>query len=165
MLKTDKNKEDYIFILDNLRDEDFSELKALWKSDWKTNTLKNLEHTDVLVLYGNDGKHNEVPVAMGGFYDISAKNLRIACVWLLTTKFVKYNRKSLFLTLKSRIEQGEKDYDLMYNYIYKSNYKAKRWLSKFGFRFDNPRPVYLKLEKDFEFFYKLKPERNTNVYY
>ena len=44
----------------------------------------------------------------------------------------------------------------MFNYIYKSNFEAKKWLKRFGFKFDNPKPVGLKVKDNFEFFYKVK---------
>ena len=70
--------------------------------------------------------------------------------------FCKENRSLLIKTLKNEILKAEKEYDLMFNYIYKSNFEAKSWLKKLGFKFDNPKPIGLNLKKDFEFFYKVK---------
>lgn len=143
------------FILDNLREEDSEELKILWKDNWKEKVLKSFEGTEVKFAYGLDDFKDEVPIAMGGFYELSDGSSKIACVWLLTTKFVRKNKFALMKRLKQEIKCAQKKYDIMYNFIYKSNFEAKSWLKKLGFRFDNPRPEKLNVRKNFEFFYKL----------
>ena len=61
----------------------------------------------------------------------------------------------MFVTeLLKQLEQASYKYEIIYNYIYKSNYKAKKWLKKLGFNFNNPKPEGLNLEEGFEFFYK-----------
>jgi len=92
---------------------------------------------------------------MGGFYELFDEKLKIACVWLLTTKYVSQNKMTLMKELKNQISFADKKYDLMYNFIYKSNFEAKNWLKKLGFSFDNPKPEGLKIKENFEFFYKL----------
>lgn len=143
------------FVLNNLRDEDLVELKALWQGDWKNKVLNSLSETKVLFAYGYDEFYDVIPIAMGGFYELFDDKLKIACVWLLTTKYVNQNKMALMKELKNQISLADKKYDLMYNFIYKSNFEAKSWLKKFGFSFDNPNPEGLKIKENFEFFYKL----------
>ena len=158
MLKITKNKDYFCFILENLRDEDLEELRALWGEQWKEKTLESLEKTEVLVIFGNDGEKRKIPIAMGGFYDMSNTDVKIACVWLLTTKFIKYNRRYFISSLVSQIEKASLKYDILFNFIYKSNFQAKQWLKKLGFCFDKKNPTSLVVEEGFEFFYKKRKE-------
>ncbi len=143
------------FILNNIREEDKEELTALFGQNWYKETLAVLKNNDFFVLYGFDEYENEIPVAMGGYYDFNEPEMQIACVLIISSSFV-YRNKLLFLTtIKSKLQEISGKYKIMYNYIYKKNYSAKRWLKKLGFKFDNPRPDGLEIKEDFEFFYKL----------
>ena len=96
-----------------------------------------------------------VPVSMGGFHHVQNKNYKMACVWLLSTRFVKYNKTALMRVLKQQVLKASLDYEIMYNFICKSNFQAKIWLKKLGFRFDNPKPKNLDVKEGFEFFYRV----------
>lgn len=147
------------FILNNIRDEDLQEMQCLWGVDWKKKVLKTINLDKVIFAFGQDEFEDDVPIAMGGFVDMSGENLKIACVWLISTKYVSKNKISFMKELKKQFYKNEVDYDILYNYIYTSNKEAKRWLYKLGFSFDNPKPEHLKVQKDFEFFYKLRKEK------
>ena len=142
------------FVLDNIRNEDLLEMQCLWGVDWKNKVLKTINLDKVLFAFGQDEFGDEVPIAMGGFSDMSDKNLKVACVWLLSTKYVSKNKISFMKELKKQFYKYEGNYDILYNYIYVLNKEAKRWLYKLGFSFDNPQPKQLKVQKNFEFFYK-----------
>ncbi len=144
------------FILDNLRDEDLIEVQHLWGPSWKEKILETITNQDVIFAYGQDYFGDNVPIAMGGFCKLEDGKYRIACVWLLSTKYISINSISFMKQIKEHFFANEWKYDILYNYIYKSNKKAKRWLYKLGFSFDNPRPLQLNLKQDFEFFYKLR---------
>lgn len=154
MIKNIKNKSDIVFILDNLRDEDKEELYALFGDKWKEITLSDLENHEVLCLYLLNGKNEEIPIAMGGFFEQFTQNTSIACVWLLSTVFLKGNKTLFIKDIKRELEKASKKYSIMYNYIYKSNFEAKKWLKIFGFKFDKPYPKNLEIKDGFEFFYK-----------
>lgn len=154
MLKKMTNINDALYILNNLRSEDELELKALWGNKWIEKTIKSLKDKDVLILYGFNDEGNFVPVSMGGFVQMFGQNSLIACVWLLSTNYIYKNKKMFVTELLKQLEQASYKYEIIYNYIYKSNYKAKKWLKKLGFNFNNPKPEGLNLEEGFEFFYK-----------
>lgn len=156
MIKNIKSKSDIIFILDNLRCEDKEELFALFGENWKEQTIEDLKGQNILCLYFFNEKNEEIPIAMGGFYEHFLEEPTIACVWLLSTVFVRKNKTLFIKDIKQQIDKASKKYSIMYNYIYKSNYEAKRWLRMFGFRFDNPYPKNLEVKDGFEFFYKTK---------
>lgn len=154
MIKNIENKKEILFILNNLRQEDKQELKALWGKHWKQFAFESIQDKDGLVLYGNNYQGETVPIAMGGIYNLSGKSCSVACVWLLSTVFVYNNRHIFMKTIRKEILKASKKYDILYNYIYKSNYEAKTWLKKLGFSFNNPNSILIKPNKGFEFFYR-----------
>lgn len=150
MLKTNKDINDVNFILDNLRKEDKEEIIELWGDNWKDKFIKNTMSTEFLIL-----TNNNIPIAMGGIVSISNSQLRIACVWLLCSVYVKNHKILLLRTIKKHIDIASSEFDILYNYIYKLNFEAKKWLKNLGFKFDNPSPPNLEVREGFEFFYKL----------
>lgn len=151
MVKVTKNKKYFKYILDNLRQQDLEEVQAIWKNNWREEVLKSIQGKKTLVLFSKN-----LPIAMGGFVPVKDKNIEMAVVWLLCSRFVYFNKSLLFKALQKEIQKAEAKYSLMFNYIYKSNFEAKKWLKRFGFKFDNPKPVGLKVKDNFEFFYKVK---------
>lgn len=154
MLRTGKKIEDINYILDNLRSEDLEEIVALLGNNWRQKFIQNTLHTDFTILLSKN-----VPIAMGGFVPVNKEKPYIACVWLICSKYIKNNKMLLLKTLKSQVQEASYKFDIFYNYIYKSNFEAKKWLRKLGFCFDNPYPHNLKVNKDFEFFYKLNQKK------
>ena len=159
MIKLNPDNSDINYILNHLRVEDIEELKVLWQKDWLNKVSDNLKNKNILVVYGKDENNKCVPIAMGGFHELFEKHSNIACVWLLSTIHIKNNKTLFIKELKNQINKASEKYELMYNYIYKSNKDAKGWLYKLGFKFGCPNPENLGINKDFEFFYKLKKER------
>ena len=79
----------------------------------------------------------------------------VACVWLLTTNEFINNKLKLAKEISKQIELASNKFEILYNFIYCSNFQAKKWLKKLGFDFDNPAPRGMKIPDNFEFFYKL----------
>ncbi len=156
MIKNIQSKQDIVYILENLRKEDKEELIALHGKHWKEKILSDLEGQTILCLYFLTEKNEEIPLAMGGFFEQFLEEPSIACVWLLSTNIVKQYKKFFMKELSKEIDKASKKYSIMYNFIYKSNYEAKKWLRIFGFRFDNPYPKNIDMKDGFEFFYKTK---------
>lgn len=156
MYRSKKNDKDVTYILDNLRMEDLLELKALWGENWREETLKNIMGTDFYVMLGKT-KNKDVPVVMGGVWEAGGEDKGIGCAWLLSTEEVSKHSLCLLKELKKEMERADEKYWLTYNFIYKENWLAKKWLSWLGYKFDNPRPEGMNIPKDFEFFYRLRP--------
>jgi len=142
------------FILDNIRDEDREELENLYGCKWREKTLESLKKQKFQILYGLCGEKGRCPIAMGGIYDVKCQAGKIGCVWLLSSRFIGRNKTALMRVLRNQLYADMPDYDILYNFIYKSNYEAKSWLKKLGFRFGNPNPEKIILKEGFEFFYK-----------
>lgn len=139
-------RSDILYILNHLRDEDKAELIALFGCEWKKRTYNRLKKSNVTVLKDSELR----PFAMGG---IEGKK-SIACVWLLTTNEIINNKLKLAKEIYEQIATASKRFEILYNFIYCSNFQAKRWLKKLGFVFDNPTPKGMDIPDNFEFFYK-----------
>lgn len=142
------NKENLEKFLLNLRNEDFEELKIFLKNNTIDNfiniCLKNKSNTDFLA------DNNNKAVALGG---IKPENKDTGQIWLLCSKDWFKHKIELYKIIKNRIELFKKDYLVLYNYIYKSNFKALIWLKKFGFK-------HKKVNSEFKIFYFKKEEQN-----
>ena len=159
MLKRTNDKSIISYVLTHLREEDKQELIALYFENWQEKTLKNLAEREFFVLYGLDDENRKVPIAIGDVDSIFEKTQRIACVWLLSTVWINKNKIKFFNAVKEQLLLVEKDFDILFNFVYESNSIAKKWIKKLGFCFDNPKPIEFSVEDGFEFFYKSK-ERN-----
>ena len=155
MLKRTNDKKIFKFILNNLRDEDLRELKDIRGKNWFKSALKNLEGTEVIVMFAPNEQNNMIPIAMGGFEPYFENGNKLAIVWLLSTKFIKYHKFLFWKELKTYFNQEKSKYSILFNFIYKSNFQAKSWLKLLGFSFDNPKPQGIDIPENFEFFYKV----------
>lgn len=142
------------FIIENIRDEDFQEMQALWGISWKKEMMNSLMNTNCIFSMAQNKSGKIIPIAVGGFQKVFPSNPKIACVWLISSAFVKENKKEFFKDISFILEKASTEYSIFYNFIYKSNYEAKNWLKKFGFKFDNPNPKNIYVAPNFEFFYK-----------
>ena len=156
MYRANKNIKDVEYILDHLRKEDLTELKAIWSEDWKAKTLENIMGTEFYVMLGK-AKNKDIPVVMGGFWKVEADAEGVGCAWLLTTDEVKNHKMCLLRELRKEVAKADEKYWLTYNFIYKENFMAKNWLKWLGYKFDNPNPEGLGVPEGFEFFYRIRP--------
>ena len=155
MLKHIKDEKVFKFILNNLRNEDYIELKDSKCSGWFNQTLENLKTADVTVMFVKDKNGEFLPIAMGGFEPYFQDGNNLAVVWLLSTKFINQYKLIFWKELNTYFSQEKSKYSILFNFIYKSNFQAKRWLRLLGFKFDNPKPEGMEVAENFEFFYKV----------
>lgn len=160
MYKSEKNIDDIIFILDNLREED--KLEAIENNglDYKKLLLEQFENTQNEIIIGKTKKENK-PVLMYGAW--ATENPLIACIWLLSTPDIVNNKICFIKELKKQIKEYDSKYYILFNKIYKKNYLAKNWLKAVGFRFPSEEEnktqldyefLKIKTSKDFEYFYR-----------
>ena len=143
------------FILDNIRNEDKEELIAVYGNNWYKKALDSLTDKDFLVLYGIDSKNNTVPIAMGGFYEVNNQECSVAAVWLLSSYFIELNKTLFVKEVFPLVIAAKRKYEIIYNYIYKSNNSSKNWLKSLGFIFDNSASIKLNVKPGFELFYMI----------
>ena len=160
MIKKYIDESEIIFILENLREEDKQELIALYGDNWFYRTLQDLKYRKFYILYGYDYELNVVPIAMGGFCECFESDKSVVCCWLLSSVYIYKNKILFFKSLKEQMKDAENKYKIMYNFIHKTNFSAKKWLKNLGFKFDNPNPKNITVKDGFEFFYKLCKKGN-----
>ncbi len=154
MYRKPKNEKDALYILDHLREPDRCEAMATRGKNWKEEILKDYMETDRTWLGAR--KKDGLPVCMGGEAVLTKDAPDEAAIWMLSTDEIIKHRVSLLKEAAYEIKQCDKEFRLLYNFIYYKNTFAKNWLSKLGFKFDKPR--LMNAPEGFEFFYRIRPE-------
>lgn len=141
--------------LATLRNEDKEEICALG--------CQNFEY-DLFEFLDNNPKYtyfllskNKKPLALGGAKEASIPY--VAKVWLLTTNELKNNKLELYRYVKDKIELFKTKYDVLYNFIYKTNFNSLKWLKRAGFS-------ELSLEnQDYKLFYFIHGGKEFDIRY
>lgn len=108
---------------------------------------------DTYFLSTNDGK----PLVLGGAYLVN--NSKTARVWLLATDYLESEKKSVYGYVKNKIELFKDKYDILYNFIYKTNFNSLKWLKKCGFK------VFDLKDSNFKLFYFCKEDIKFDIRY
>jgi len=154
MYRKEKNIKDVLYILEHLRPEDKHEAIIQKGKNYIWECLKDIMDSDSYFVLGCK-KSDDTPVVMGGCAPTNEKGIGI--VWLLSTPEIVKHQTCLLRNLKKDIQALGDEYLILFNTIYSENNLAKRWLKKFGFKFDNP--FGAKIPDGFELFYKKKDMR------
>lgn len=153
------------YILNHLRKEDEIECRTTLGCRWKKKTLENILNADFNILLGKT-KQGDIPVVMGGAWAVNPNYPALATVWMLSTNEIEKHQIGFFRELKKEFQNFDKKYALTFNRLYKTNYLAKSWLKKLGFRFpseinknvqssmDKAFLLNIEIPKDFEIFYR-----------
>ena len=127
---------DIQFLIDNIRDEDAEEIKALNGSTVSDvmNKIDNLEdNSQVWVVNGN-------VVCMFGITPLE-NNERTGVIWLLATSdFHKYTKR-FAVRCKKIFKKTMIGYDYVFNYIYSKNLKSIEWLKWLGFNVQDAQKI------------------------
>ena len=145
MIVRDKNKEDILYILNNLRKEDELEAKTAIGADYINKIAENILSTDCSFFLAKD--NDNVPYAMGGIN--KTDEIGVVVVWLLSTDKIIEHRHFALKKIKEEVNKIKKNNWLIYNMIFEKNYLAKIWLKKLGFAFIKSRSI----PDEFELFY------------
>lgn len=162
MYRKVKNEKDVLYILEHLRADDLEEVKAIHGENWKEKVFSDIMKTDFDVLMGIS-KDGDIPVCMGGAWQIDKDDKGIGVVWMLCTDEVVNHKICLLRELKKEFKKYDKTFWFLYNMIYYKNEFAKNWLKWIGFEFDKPKPQNLNIPKNFEFFYRIRKKRGLSV--
>lgn len=148
MIEAKINKENLIKFLKNIRYKDKIELEIFlgkkYREEFIKTTLKNKNTTWML-----QDKNNN-PIAIGGVVFHCFDGLKGGQIWLLCSNDVNKHKHYLFKYIKNKLDIFKNEFDILFNYIYKSNFKILLWLKVLGFCQE-----YLK-NNDFRFFYYKK---------
>ena len=156
MYRKEKNEKDVRYILEHLRDEDRHVAIFQKGENYIEECLKDIMNNDDYFVLGCK-KSDDTPVCMGGCARTSEEG--VGAVWLLSTPEIVDYQMCLLRNIKVELKKIDEDYWMTFNILFKENQLAKKWLSKFGFNFNNPHPVGLNVPKDFEFFYRTRKIR------
>ena len=135
MYRKEKNEKDVRYILEHLREEDRHEAIIQKGENYIEECLKDIMNNDNYFVLGCK-KSDDTPVCMGGCAKTSEEGIGI--VWLLSTPEVVNYQMCLLRNLKKDIRLLNQEYWMLFNMLYSENELAKKWLTKFGFVFDNP---------------------------
>lgn len=150
----EKDEEAIRYILEHLREEDRHEAIVQCGENYIEKIIQDIKKSKGFFIIGKR-KADDTPVCMGGC-ETSDEN-GIGVVWLLSTPEVVNHQICLLKHIKRFIHDFDEDYWMLFNTLYKENELAKKWLTRFGFRFNNP--YGLKIPKDFELFYRVRKIR------
>lgn len=144
MIKTTLNEKLLDDLVCNLRKEDKCELIQLFPTslDEFYKTCFEKEHKIYCVT-----TDKSEPLAIGGAYQVLGRKHKTAQVWLLSSNKLKENKIALYKYVVELINEFKKEYDTLFNFIYKSNFSSLKWLKRLGFKI-----VDLK-NQDYKLFY------------
>ena len=155
MYRKDKNEKDVLYILENLKPEDKKEAITIKGENYKEIILKEIMSNSSITYLGC--QKDDTPICVGGYTDTETSGIGV--VWLLSTLEVEKNKIALFRNILDAMKEIDEKYYFTYNFLYKENYFAKKWLKKIGYKFNNPKPAGLNIPNDFEFFYRVRKTR------
>ncbi len=155
MMEIDVNKENLSIFFDNLRKEDLEELSVFLKNNIKQKFIEICMKNNNVYFIADDLKF---PLAIGGVKKFCAYNLVFGQVWLLCSSAVLKNKLSVIRYVKNKIIQFKSEYDVLFNYIYKSNFTFLNLLRHMGF-------LDLPVNDDFRMFYFKKGDTDFDLRY
>lgn len=154
MIEIEVNKDNLEKFINNLRLEDKEELIDALGKNYKAKFIeKTLNIKGIYFL----ADKNKTPVAIGGVLETLNPDKKIGIVWLLVTKDVDKHKKFLYKYVKNKIVLFQKEFDILFNYIYKTNFNALKWLKKCDFIEKNTS------RDDYKLFYFDKGENNFDI--
>jgi len=120
----DITKENLSIFFDNLRYEDYLELANIYVVNLKENFISSvLSQKEVYFL----ADYSNYPLVIGGLSSETAKKAR---VWLLFAKGFEKHRYEIFRYIKKKLVNYKRKYELLYNYVFESNFGILNWLKK-----------------------------------
>lgn len=145
MIELEINEKNLSDFLTNIRKSDEEELIYHYGKNYRETFIKTVNETKNTYFVGNNNKE---ALAIGGFQEFKNKN----CfqVWLLCTDKITKNKKELLKYIKQKVELYKNNSFVMFNLIYKSNFKSLNMLKKLGFEI---RDI---CDKNFKLFYYTK---------
>lgn len=121
------NKESLTLFFNNLRKEDYLEVLDVFKQNPKDELISLILNLDEVYFLANEKNY---PLAIGG---LVKENNNKGKVWLLFAKGFENYRYEIFKYIKNKLVIYKNKYDILYNFVFKSNYGILKWLKKQGF--------------------------------
>ena len=161
MYRKEKNEKDVLYVLEHLREEDRLEAITIRGENYIETCLADImKMNDDDILLGCK-KSDDTPVCIGGC--VPTEDKMIGVVWLLSTPDITNHQICLLRHIKQQMEIYDQKYWITYNFIFNKNALAKKWLTKFGYKFDIQKLNGIKIPENFEFFYRKRETRGLGV--
>lgn len=152
MKEIEINKENLNTFINDIRKTDKEELIYSYKENYKNEFINACIRQKRHIYFVSDKYEN--PVAIGG---IKTVKKGYGLIWLLCTNKLKENKKDLYKYVKNKVSLFKKEYSIIFNYIYKSNFASLNFLKSLGFKIiDLP-------DENFKMFYFIKGGNNFDL--
>ena len=156
MIEEQINRKYLNLFLRKLKKEDFEEVKIFNKKDLIDEILNVSKNPSNKTYFLTNLKKE--PLAVGGACMVENSEYKVAKVWLLTTNYIGSNKKSLMKYVLNKISFLKKEYDVLFNFIYKCNFPSLKWIKKAGFN-------VLDFSDDYKLFYFTKGDISFDLRY
>lgn len=156
MIEKQINRKYLKTFLNNLRKEDFEEV-CVFDTDDLIQEILNVANNPINETYFLMTNENN-PLAIGGACSVQNSKYKTAKVWLLVTNELSSSKKSLLKYVLNKANSFKNKYDILFNFIYKSNYNSLKWLKKAGFK-------VLNFNNDYKLFYFIKGDIKFDLRY
>ena len=137
-------------------------LKNILQAKSLEDILNDIMTSDREILLGIK-KDGDIPICMSGAWQLDKDEKGVGVAWMLCTDEIVNHKICLLREAKAEMKKYDKEFWLLYNFIYSKNEFAKNWLKWLGFKFDKLRPSILNVPKDFEFFYRIRKKQGLEV--
>ena len=151
MNRQNKNKKDIKYILNHLREVDKLECIDTEGEDYKKTLFQKIYERDCII-----GKYKNKAVIMGGVFAVDDNNTDIGCAWMLSTDEIVNHKLSLMKHLKIILEELDKKYFILCNYMHNLNIENCKYLERLGFVFGDIDGIPKR--DNYTFFYRINPK-------
>lgn len=155
MTELELTDENLLKFLKNIRKEDLDELKYFFKENLEENFIKICKENSKTYFLADDCLN---PLAIGGVKRIESEGNLAGQVWFLCTDKFYSSKIAVFKFIRRKIENFKKEYDFLFNFIYKSNFETLKWLLRCGFSAEH-------INNDFKLFYFGKGDNKLDLRY
>ena len=155
MIELEVNTKNLLTFLNNIRKEDLAELYFSFKDDIQSKFLEVCKENKETYFIADDCGF---PLAIGGVKKICFRNFKIGQVWFLCSNEFEKNKISALRYIKNKLNYFKDDYDFLFNFIYKSNFKFLKWLKRVHF-------TVVDKDNDLKLFYYSKGDINFDLRY
>ncbi len=131
MMRIKITKKNLNIFFDDLRKEDLDELYFTFKKNLRDKFIKICLKTPDTYFLADDYGY---PLAIGGIKKKLIDNIKVGQVWFLSSNKFKKNKKAVLKYIKNKIFTFKNECDILFNFIYKSNFGFLKWLYVLDFK-------------------------------
>ncbi len=131
MIEIEVNRTNLEKFIENISQSDKEELEYTFKDKYGEKFIEIcLKEKNIWFL----ADKNSTPLAIGGIQYFGKDNLIFGKIWLLSTKNFNKNAIAVLKYVKNKIAFFKTTADVLFNHIYKTNFRFLKLLKKAGFK-------------------------------